>query len=88
MVDKHSDPATVSRVWDRPEPRVALAVASVAPGSPGSTAPKAPSSSDSTDWALIAYNLFVILLPQEAISRALGYPISLQCCHLLGTPLD
>lgn len=84
MVNKHSDSATASRVWDRSEPRVAQAVASVAPGS----ASKAPSSSDSMDWALIAYNVFVILLPQEAISCALGSPISLQCCHLLGTPLD
>ena len=88
MVNKCSDLATVCRIWDRPEAVVAQAVASVAPRSSGSTAPKALSSRDSTDWALIVYNLFVVLLPQEVISCALGCPISLQCCHLLGTSLD
>lgn len=76
------------RVWGRPKAGVAQAPAAVALSSPGSTALKAPGSTGSTDWAPIGYNLFVILLPPEAISCALGYPISLQCCHLLGTSPD
>lgn len=84
MVNKYSDPAVVCRAWDRPMAAVAPAVALVVPCSLESRALKA----DSTDWIQIVSNLFVILLLQEAISCALGYPLSLQCCHLLGTSLD
>lgn len=88
MVNKCSEPVMECGIRHAAEAGVAPAVASVAPRSPGSAAPQGPSSTDSTGWALTGCNLLVILLPQEAISCALGYPVSLQCCHLLGTSLE